>query len=100
MKTKTRSQPAHIIEVHLRMISEPALVWASAVVVLYTISVEALYLTVVFCYDELHKHLTLRSQQQSLKLLWILELLQGLSLRKHLEVVLGENVPKYRVMHD
>ncbi|KAA6427887.1 MAG: hypothetical protein FRX49_02549 [Trebouxia sp. A1-2] len=58
--------------VHLRMVSEPTLVWASAIIMLDTICIEALNLAIILGDDKLDKHLPLRSEKQPLKLFWVL----------------------------
>ena len=70
--------PAHIIKVNLWVVSEPTLVWATTIVMLDTIGIEALNLPIVLCDDQLYKHLPLWSKKEPLKLFGVFKLCKSL----------------------
>ena len=76
--SKSALSPPYVIQVNLRMISQAPLVGPSAVVVLHTIRVEGLYFAIIFCDNQLHKHLALWCQQKPLQLFWVFQLTKGL----------------------
>lgn len=67
-----RQLPADIIQVNLRMVPKTAFERASAVVVLHSVSIVHLDLSTVHLNNQFYPHLTVRSQQKFLKLLWVL----------------------------
>ena len=77
--------PAHVIQVHLRVVAKATFVGATAVIVLHTVCIEALNLTIIFGDNQLHKNFPLWCQQQPLQLFWVLELLESLCSKDRLQ---------------
>ncbi len=62
------------------MVSEPTLVWTSAIIMLDTICIEALNLAIILGDDKLDKHFPLGSEKEPLKLFWVLKLCKSLQM--------------------